>query len=329
MVAGRNKSRLAWLATASRARAHMYRRPVTVTPHAIDLLDGDAMAALLSRARPAVILQAASLQPGAVISGQRNAWADLVAKGGLSASAVFQALLSSRVARAAVEVLPGTHFVNACFPDVVNGMIVALGTPVTCGIGNVQILAHAFGGSPELPHGADLKMLCHYQNLAAWRRQPQERSGANCRVWIDGREIGDVFGRFAAVQLTPEPVIDISGAAAAPLLMALAHGHDWHGHAPGPEGLPGGYPIRLNHGRLALDLPPGIDRETARRWNAAHEQASGLTVDGHGYVHYTGKLHDALAVESPELARGFHIRDLEAVFIAMQQLRERLNARPV
>jgi hypothetical protein len=328
-IAGRNAHRLAWLETGARARAHMFQRAVTIAAHVTTPTDPQQIADLLGRVRPSVILQAASLQSAAVISAQGNAWSKLVAAGGLSASAVFQTVLSARVARACAAVVPGAHFVNACFPDVVNGLIAAMGLPVTCGIGNIQILAHAFGGSLGGPLGPDLKVLAHYQNVGAWRSMPEDRHGNTARVWLDGTEISDVHGRFRGVQLTPEPVIDISGAAATPLMLALAHGRDWHGHAPGPEGLPGGYPVRAKAGKLTLDLPTGLSHDEAVRWNLAHEKASGLVVDGHGNAHYTGRLHEELAAVSPELARGFHVRDLETVFVAMQQLRERLLARPV
>jgi hypothetical protein len=328
-VAGRNAQRLAWLETASRARAHMFGRPVNVNAHVVDLNVPDEIAGLLAKLRPSIILQAASLQPGSVISAQGNAWSKLVAAGGLSASAVFQAMLSARVARVCVETLPAVQFINACFPDVANSLIAALGLPITCGIGNIQILAHAFGGARPNAQTKELKILAHYQNLAAWRLLPAGRLGVGARVWLDGTEIADVFRTFRDVQLTPEPVIDISGAAAAPLLLALAHRRDWQGHAPGPEGLPGGYPVRTSAGRLTLDLPPGLTRETAIRWNLAHEEANGLVVDPHGRVQYKGRLHDELAAVSPELAKGFHVRDLDAVFVAMQQLREKLVARSV
>lgn len=324
-VAGRNAARLGWLATAARARAHMYGRPLLIATYQVDLGNTAALKSLLADVQPAAVLQAASLQAGSVIAGQKNAWADLVASGGLSASAVFQAVLSARVARCCAEAAPATHFVNACFPDVANTIIAAMGLPITCGIGNIQILAHAFAGAlaGEAPH--HLKLLAHYQNLAAWRRSASERAGPGARVWLDGTELTDVFDRFSDVLLTPEPVIDISGAAAAPLLLALAHGRDWHGHVPGPHGLPGGYPVAVGRDGLALDLPGGMSPQAAVAWNLAHEQESGLVVDGDGYARYTGKLRAGIASASPELASGFHVRDLEDVFIAMQQVRQRLT----
>lgn len=326
-VAGRNPARLDWLRTAARARAHMYGRPAEISSYEVDLNHADQCSEALASLRPVVILQAASFQPGGVISGQSDAWAALVANGGLSASAVFQALLSLRISRCCKEVLPATHFINACFPDVANSLIAAMGLPVTCGVGNIQILAHAFGG--ELCRGSDarLRVLAHYQNLAAWRRGASERVGPNVRAWIGEKEIEDVFATFPGVQLTREPVIDVSGAAAAPLLVALAHSRDWTGHVPGPAGLPGGYPVRLRRGALEPDLPSDLPRETAIRWNLAHEETNGLTVDAHGNAHYHGKLREALAAASPELANGFHVRDIEDVFTAMQKLRSDLQKR--
>jgi hypothetical protein len=325
-VIGRNTERLAWLVTAARARGHMYGRPVSVMACRVDGIETAPLADVLDRLLPKVVLQAASLQSGAVIARQGNAWARLVASGGLSASAVFQCVLSARVARGCRDAVPGAAFVNACFPDVVNTMIAAMDLPVTCGIGNIQILAHAFAGTLAGEAASELRLLAHYQNLAAWRRPLAERQGANARAWIGDRETADVLARFAEVQLTPEPVIDISGAAAAPLMMALAHKLEWRGHAPGPAGLPGGYPVRAANGALELDLPAAMTQEAAVAWNLAHEETGGLVVDGAGRARYTGRLETALASHSPELARGFHVRDIEAAHDAMQQLRTRLQS---
>jgi hypothetical protein len=171
-------------------------------------------------------------------------------------------------------------------------------------------------------------MLCHYQNIAAWRRAPALRSGPTARVWLDGAEVADVYARFSAVQLTAEPVIDISAASGVTLMLALAHGRDWSGHVPGPMGLPGGYAIALKGGRIDLDLPEGIDRETAIAWNARFEADNGLVVDRSGQAHYTGRLHEALKAESPDIAAGFDVADLEQVWQEMSALREGMLARP-
>jgi hypothetical protein len=325
VLAGRNTFRLSWILTAARARSEMFGRAVTVNVRAVDLAGGGAIAELLGSLQPKVIVQAASLQPASVISGSQNGWTRLVAEGGLSATAVFQAVLTARVARALAHVSPHSRLINCCFPDVSNSIVTAMGLPVDCGIGNIAILAHAFAGLLEGDPKPRLQMLCHYQGIGPWRRAPAVRSGPSARVWLDGVEIDDVYSRFGAVQLTPEPVVDISGASGVTLMLAMAHGRDWSGHVPGPLGLPGGYPIALRGRRIVLDLPEGIDRDAAVAWNVQFEAESGLVIDPDGRAHYTGRLREVLNAESPDIAAGF---DLEQAWGAMSVLRERMLARP-
>ena len=324
-VAGRNRERLEWLRTAANARADIFGRPARCAERRIDLLDQGATEDLLGGTRPAVVVQAASMQPASVISGAGNGWTEFVAEGGLSATAVFQARLSVRVARAMQRVHPAGRLINCCFPDVVNGLIAAAGAPVASGLGNIAILGHVFAGAMPGLAAHSLKLLAHYQTIAPWRRPKEERTGPLPRVWIDGAEIGDVLARFAAVRLTPEPVIDISGASGAPLIAAMALGHDWAGHAPGPNGLPGGYPVRWHNGEVALDLPSGLSADAAVYWNASFEAENGLIIDN-GRARYTGRLYDRLCRVSPALAAGFPAADLDAVYEEMATLRARLQA---
>jgi hypothetical protein len=110
-------------------------------------------------------------------------------------------------------------------------------------------------------------------------------------------------------------------------MLAMAHGRNWSGHVPGPMGLPGGYPIVLKGGRISLDLPEGIARETAIAWNVQFEVQNGLVISPDGRAHYTGRLREALKAESPDIAAGFAVADLEQVWQAMSALRDRMVAR--
>ncbi len=324
IIAGRNLERLNWLRTAANARAALFGAKARFTTHAIDLLAPDASDALLAATSPRIVVQAASIQTSQVIAQSGNAWTRLVAEGGLSATAVFQALISARVAAAITRAGKSVTLVNCSFPDVVNGVIAALGHGVSCGMGNVAILSNVFAGSAATPAGAEVKVLAHYQNLAAWRRRPEERGGRAPRVWLDGKEVADVYARFADIQLTPEPVIEISGASGVPMLLAMAAGKPWQGHVPGPDGLPGGYPVKLVGGRLELDLPAGLAREEAIAWNASFEAANGLVVSPEGRASFTGLLGGRIAGHIPELRDGFDVRDLEAVCETLLGLRETL-----
>ncbi len=330
VVAGRNVERVNWLRSGGNARARIFGRPVEVLAQTVDVTDAEGLRALLARHAPKVVVQAASPQASSVIGKSTDAWSRLVAQSSLSVTAVFQAFLTVHAARAVKAVCPGAYFINCCYPDVANGMLKALDLPVTCGVGNVAILAAVFEGALT---GEDrrqpLKVLAHYSTIGPFRRPRAERSGAMPRVWIGDREVADVRERFAEVKLTPEPVIDVSGACGVPMLIAMAKGHDWDGHVPGPRGLPGGYPVALRDGALDLALPAGVTREDAIRWNGSFEQTSGAVVTDDGRVVYTGALEERLREVSPALAKGFHVSALDAVHDEMVALRARLLAQAV
>jgi hypothetical protein len=185
-----------------------------------------------------------------------------------------------------------------------------------------------FAGAREnLPDGP-LRVLAHYQCLAPWRQAPDARKGAPApRVFIGDTEIADPFEAFSHCQLTPEPAIEISGASGVTLMLAFAANKVWHGHVPGPNGLPGGYPVKLEGGTLRLDLPSSVTEKEAIDWNEAFEARKGLTVkDGH--VHYHGRLKQLLVEEGADCANGFALKDLEAVCAHLLDLRERLSATP-
>jgi hypothetical protein len=328
VLAGRNHDRLDWLTTACNARAATFGTGVRTRAVLADLGSVESVAPVIAAARPNVVVQGASVQTSAVIARSGDAWSRLVAEGGLSATAVFQALLSARVGRAMQEAAPGAKLVNCCFPDVANAMLAALGLPVACGVGNIGILSSCFAGALGADALPRVKVLAHYQTIGAWRRPVAERGAfAPPRVWIDGAEIADVHARFADVRLTPEPAIEVSGSAGVPLLVAMAtRGTSLSLHAPGALGLPGGYPVRWADGALDLDLPPGITREAAVAWNQAFEARNGLVVTPEGRAVYTGILRDRLRDLAPSLADGFALRDLEAVHAEMASLRDRLLA---
>lgn len=327
VIAGRNGPRLAWLRTASNARAAIFGTAARFSTEQLDLLNQAELDDLIGRLRPNVVVQAASVQTSSVIAATGDGWSKLVAEGGLSATAVFQTVISAAASRAVLNNHPRAHVINCCFPDVVNGLLKAMGLPVTCGVGNVSILANSFAGVLNDAEGAapDLRVLAHYQTIGAWRRPAAERAGQTPRVWVSDQEVDDVFDRFKSVQLTPEPAIEVSGGAGVPLMLSIAAGRTWVGHAPGPLGLPGGYPVVWRDGALSLNLPTGLSEAQAVIWNAQFEASSGMVVEG-GKVRYTGKLAERLRDHGVSVADGFEVSDLDAAYHEMKALRDRLQA---
>lgn len=325
LIVGRDAARLAWMKTAALARAAMFRRPLSVETRTLDAFTTPAIASILEAARPRVVVNTASIQGARKSPAQADGWSRLVAQAGLGVSTLLQARISMDVARA-MGAAPGAAFVNCCYPDVVNPVLAAAGLSVTSGFGNVAILEHAFAGALGPGHG-ELRLLAQHAALAAFRRDPSQRTGvAPLRLWIGEDEIVDAYERFSGVKLSEEPAIDVSGASGVPFVCALIFGTAWRGNLPGPNGLPGGYPVRLAEGRLELDLPEGLSAGESVAWNRNFEEGNGVRVGEDGRVRYAGKVHEALAAVSPDLAEGFHVASFDAAYEAMIALRRRLGA---
>jgi hypothetical protein len=324
IVAGRNRDRLTHLTTIANARAAAFGSPVEVSGVAADLNSDAAASELIGKIKPTVVIQAASTQAVSVLRSDGNAWTELVRDAGYSVTMVFQALITMRVAGAIGRISPETALFNCCFPDVVNSAVKAAGLPILSGVGNIAILSNILRGSLPVERREGLRMLAHYRNLGVWRTAPQLRKGIPPRVWLGEQEVADVYSAFADVRLTPEPVPDVSAGSAAAPVLAVLHRSDWKGHLPGCNGLPGGYPVTIEAGALALDLPADLAREEAIAWNASFEEAGGVVVLPDGHVRYTGKTHEALARQSLELANGFHISDIEDVWLSMSSFRDKM-----
>lgn len=324
-IVGRDRDRLAWLRTGANARAAMFETGVKIMDYALAALSTAAVNDLLRKLTPQLVVNTASIQGGRVANDRPDRWTQLVREAGLGISAVLQAKLSFDIATAVSDLAPAAAFVNCCYPDVVNPMLAAARLPITSGIGNVAILAHAFAG--QLGEGNErIQMLAQHAALSAFRKRAEERQGvAPLRLWIDGREIFDVYARFPDIKLSSEPVIDVSGGSGVPFFIALIEGRNWRGHLPGPNGLSGGYPVRLASKRLELDLPEGLGFDEAVGWNRRFEEANGVVVAESGYVRYTGRVEAALASVSPDLAAGFGIRDFGTVYEAFAALCARLR----
>ena len=327
VIAGRNAERIEWLRTAANTRATIFGKPARIDCRVLDLTSDNAVADCLSQLLPKVIVQAASAQPSSVLGASGNAWSRLIAETSYSVTALFQADLSIRVARAARNASPASFFINCCYPDVVNSILKALELPVSCGFGNVAILASIMSAHPR-GQGRNVKVLAHYQTLTPWRTPADQRLGPAPRLWIDDDELVNVFDAFPDIKLTRAPVIEVSGAANVPMLLAMAAGRQWRGHAPGLHGLPGGYPIAFDGTSLDLDLPTGLSRQEAIEWNAAFEKADGLSVTDDGKLIFAGTLRERLRQLSPALADGFSIADFAMAHDELAQLRARLLDQP-
>ncbi|MEU3064677.1 hypothetical protein AB0P12_26355 [Streptomyces subrutilus] len=324
-VLGRDPGRARHLADLAGDHAFLAGARTTCAAGPLDPHDPDRARHLLGALRPDVLVIAGSEQSPAEARTTPSAWTDLLARAGFGLTLALQSSAAVRLATACAEASPGTGIVNACFPDAVNPLLHARGLPVACGLGNVATLASALAARLALPDERALHLLAHHAHLHAPPRPDDDARG-----WLDGAPLTDLRGLLAPVRSRPRHHLNEVGAAAgAAAVAALAGAGPAHtGHLPGPRGLPGGYPVTVDHRSVALRLPEGVSPDRAVEWNLRRAELDGVVVGTDGTVRTTPRALDALRGHWPDAPSTYGPRDLEPVRDHLLHLRDRLRRQP-
>jgi hypothetical protein len=296
-VLARDEAAAAQAAYLASVRASQAGRAVRFTARGGDLADPDLLDEAVSEAR--IVVQCASLHSPWNAAPARRA---LVQAAGFGVTLPLQARLAVETAAAVQRTGSTALMVNACYPDAVNPLLDRLGLPVFCGLGNVATLAA--GLRTQLPDGR-LTMLAHHDHL----HQP-EHPDDEALAWLDGAAVAEVGKLLAPQRRTDRRLLNqVTGFAAASFLTAVLAEREIFANLPGPQGRPGGYPVRVTGRAIALDLPPGWDETTAIAWNERAAAREGIAI-GADRVRFTGAAEQAMAAFG--LAGGFAVEDVAA-----------------
>lgn len=308
------------IAFVAGTRASLSGRPVSFHPLAADLHSHDELAGVFARVRPAGVLLCASTQSPWEAAVAPSAWTDLLARAGFGLALPLHAQLALVTGRAVAAACPRAWFVNACFPDAVNPLLAASGVPVLCGVGNVALLAASLQAAMGLPDQRRLQVLAHHVHLHAPAHSDDE-----ALAWCDGEPVEGVAKLLAAQREAARPELNqVTGHTAALLLRDLLDGREAATSLPGPLGLPGGYPVRLDGGRVALRLPPGLGEEAAVAFNQRAALRDGVVVDGRR-VEFAPGVQRELGSLAPEVPGSFPVAEVAAVAGQIEGLRSRLR----
>jgi hypothetical protein len=316
------------LVLASRSEAAVTAAAVTlasaydclVEPVTCDAGRPENVADLLTRTRPDLVVQCAAVRGPWALAGRGDPAARAVAAAGLAVRLPYQLPVVLAVMQAVRATGYPGPVANVSLPDVTGPVLARLGLAPTVGLGNVamvllRIRAALRAAEPdaELPL---VRVIGHHSQLLGvmQAREPADRD-ARCRVYAgeEGRP-GDGLA-YQAPPLAPSIRYNrVTAAAAAPVIEALLPGSAplrWS--TPAPAGLPGGYPVRIAGGTVALDLPPGVTPEEAIGFNERMAHADGVErIDEDGTVHFTAAAQEAVADLDPLLAAPLPAGDLEA-----------------
>ncbi|MGE0736894.1 MAG: hypothetical protein AB7G15_09930 [Alphaproteobacteria bacterium] len=332
-IGGRSAGRMNWLSLAANGRAFSFGLQNFTRPSPLDWETPEALANNLRQLRPRIIIQTASMQSPWTL-GAKNDWARMIAAGGYGLATPMHTILTARLLRAVELAGLDTVIINGAFPDIANSILKAMGLPSPVGFGNVDLIAvSAMALAGERRQGT-VQVLAQYEpHVAAFRLPPSGRAGMSARAWINGEEVADFQQRFAAISFpagADDALNQLTGATVVPMALAYLDGRPYLGHATGPFGYPGGYPVSIERGRLSLRLPKGVSEAEAIAFNKAIEQAEGIALDEAAKrIRLSGKAHAAMHRHSPRLAEGYSVAslaDLERAVTELLSLRQRLEA---
>jgi hypothetical protein len=317
-VAARDGDKAAEVAYVGNARAALSGAPVRCRSVPSQLADRFELSRVLAATRPDIVLLAASCHSSDGPEDSGSPWARLLERAGFGLTAPLHALLAIAAAEVVAQI-GRPRLLIASFPDAVNPMLDALGLPVFAGVGNAALLTASLRAALDVPPRTRVRMLAHHVHLG-----PPHSPEHEARAWVDDNPVPDVSSALAGQRATDRCELNlIAGHSAALLIRDLLAGAQVHTNLPGPLGLPGGYPVRIN-GDIQLDLPPEMTREWAIEWNRAAARRDGVDVDG-DQVHFSEHVLAALEPYLPDLAGGFPVDALGAVAGQLLELRAKLG----
>lgn len=289
LVGGRDVAYLRERTNLSVFAAMQLRYSPHVSCTAMDLWNKEHTAETIARFRPDIIICAATLQrteaiydlPQAV--SKQLVAAQLGPRLPLHLTLIYQLMQAIHMTGLQITVL------NAIYPDVVGPVLHQVGLAPTTGVGDLANNIPALRQSVALHLNApveqiDLRLvMARYISYWMTRRALEEKIPYHLtaliknEAWPHSLDLRNILRPlFTSLKRTGGITgLLMTAASAAVVFDGLVNNTGVITHAPGPNGLPGGYPIQVNAEGIKLVLPDGVSLDTAIQINKA-----GLRFDG-------------------------------------------------
>lgn len=184
--------------------------------------------------------------------------------------------------------------VNAAYPDAVHPVLAAAGLAPDIGIGNVanNIPALRYSAGEILgiaPSEVDIRLVTHhYVSHRLSRTNDISPSQLRIAILAEGCDAMPDVGLIPllkplATHYRRTGGLDgqaMTAASAISVLVPLLEQREALVHAPGPLGLPGGYPVVVGSEPIRLALPPGVTTEDAVAVNRSGQVDDGIRAIG-------------------------------------------------
>jgi len=270
----------------------------------IDLYNIDQSAEIISKYKPEVIYSAVSLQSWWVINTlPKEVFEELdIARFGpwlpMHLTLVYKLMQAVKQTGLDIKVI------NSAFPDATHTILDKVGLAPTIGIGNVANPVPGIRSSIAYRLGRPMKDVTVYFFAQHYVSHYLPRFGTAggapyyLKAVVDGEDVtndvnmeevfADIPTRFRRSGGREGQILTASSAAG--ITLAVTDDTGDFMHAPGPLGLPGGYPVRVNRDGGKVVLPKGLTMEEAVRINEERQSYDGIDkIDDEGTVTYAEK----------------------------------------
>ena len=255
-----------------------------------DLNDIESTAEVIKKYSPGIIYNSATLQSWWVITQLPPDAYKTIDEGRYGPWLPMHFVLAHKLMLAVKESGINTHVVNAAFPDAVNPVLDKLGLAPTVGVGNVDNVVPALSIVVSKHLGVPLRDVRIYLFVPHFSSYYMPRFGDDggapylMKITVGDEDVTDRLDRKSIVSdlltlgkkpggLAAHPVVASS---VVKIILGILYDTNEIGHAPGPNGLPGGYPIRLNAQGVEVVLPKDITLEEAIRVNEQGQVYDGI-----------------------------------------------------
>jgi hypothetical protein len=308
--------------------------------HHCDLLNIERTAELLAKVTPTIIFNGTTLLSPLLLSKlPPEVMAKLYKdKRILGPWAAIYVALTYKLMKAISMSGINTSVVNSSFPDVTNPSLARVDLAPTIGIGNIDLIVpHIQKAASELLRApmkdVKVELIAHHYNYRMWCLHGEGYEVPHyLKVYLDNEDVtqrlGDMKGFIAelpkrSMRPTGYHSYFLSAASAVKNIMAILHDTNELTHAPGPQGLEGGYPVRLGRKGVEVILPKGMSLEQAREINLAAQRYEGIQEIGeNGDIIVT---EDAYAPFKETLKIDYRVITLEESFDQAMELRARFH----
>ena len=254
----------------------------------VDLNDIEGTAQLIKESNPDAVINCTVMQTWHRIRRLPPEIYSKVSAAALGAWLPVQLTLALKLAQAIKKSGVKPYYINTSLSDLTNVVLGKVGLAPTIGLGNIDLIEPALktllSNELKVPRSNITVYLVAHHVHWVYPREAGYQKGAPyyLKVMLGDKDITTQFDKdrlmYDAVKLYP-PGIDftmVSASSTIKNLMALLHDMGILTHSPSPNGLPGGYPVRLSAKGAEVVLPEEITLEESIRINQEAQRYDGV-----------------------------------------------------